>query len=70
MRALAAACALVALAAALHGAAAYDNGLGRTPPLGWNTWMTCGDSTCGHDVCSEAEVKSIATAMQANGMQA
>lgn len=29
------------------------SGLGLTPPLGWNTWMTCGESTCGHDVCNE-----------------
>ena len=44
--------------------------LGLTPPLGWNTWMTCGDPGCGHDVCNEAEVKGAATAMAANGMQA
>jgi hypothetical protein len=44
--------------------------LGLTPPLGWNTWVTCGDEGCGHDVCNEAEVKSAATAMASNGMQA
>jgi len=46
-----------------------DNGAGKTPPLGWNTWKTCGDPTCGHDICNEAEIKSVAQAMQDNGMQ-
>ena len=53
----------------LQSAAALDNGAGRTPPLGWNSWKTCGEPTCGHDICNEAEVKSVATAMQENGMQ-
>ena len=53
----------------LKDAATLDNGAGLTPPLGWNTWTTCGEPTCGHDVCNEAEVKSVALAMQSNGMQ-
>lgn len=32
--------------------------------------MTCGDASCGHDVCNEDEVKAAAQAMAANGMQA
>jgi len=44
--------------------------LGRTPPMGWNTWNTCGDDACSHDACSEAMIKAVALAMQANGMQA
>jgi alpha-galactosidase len=44
--------------------------LGRTPPMGWNTWKTCGDDACSHDACSEAEIKDVALAMQTNGMQA
>lgn len=47
-----------------------DNGLGRTPPLGWNTWVTCGDKECSHDFCNEAEVKAAAVAMKENGMHA
>ena len=47
---------------------ALDNGVGRTPPLGWNTWKTCGEKTCGHDICNEAEIKSVAIAMKNNGM--
>ena len=26
----------------------FDNGLGLTPPMGWNTWKTCGDDGCTH----------------------
>ena len=64
--------------------AANPNGLGRLPPLGWNTWCTSaacdqpdspalphgGRMTGGlHDNCSEALVKSVATEMIANGMR-
>lgn len=45
-----------------------DNGAGKTPPLGWNTWKTCVSDTCEHDVCNEAEVKQIVYAMKSNGM--
>lgn len=54
----------------LVGTHALDNGLARTPPLGWSTWQTCGDTACGHDVCNEAEVKSAAIALNSSGMQA
>eukprot|EP01062_Namystynia_karyoxenos_P058313 TRINITY_DN49878_c0_g1_i1.p1 TRINITY_DN49878_c0_g1~~TRINITY_DN49878_c0_g1_i1.p1 ORF type:complete len:410 (+),score=114.46 TRINITY_DN49878_c0_g1_i1:77-1306(+) len=56
---------VLALAAA---AAGTDNGLGRRPPLGWNTWETCGDAQCTHDACTEAEVKRNAQAMLDSGM--
>ena len=49
---------------------AFDNGLALQPPLGWSTWQTCGDARCSHDVCTEGEVKAVATAMMENGMQA
>ena len=49
---------------------ALDNGVGKTPPLGWNSWKTCGEESCGHDICNENEIKSIANAMVDNGMQA
>lgn len=39
------------------------------PPLGWSSWMTCSDAGCGHDVCSEQQVKQVAEAMMENGMQ-
>ena len=47
---------------------ALDNGVGRTPPLGWNSWETCGEKTCGHDICNETEIKSVALGMKSNGM--
>ena len=40
----------------------------RTPAAGWNTW--CTNSTCGHDVCTEDEVKSVASAMLSSGLVA
>lgn len=54
----------------LHVVVALDNGAGRTPPLGWSSWKTCADDQCTHDVCDEDEVKSVALAMEANGMLA
>ena len=48
---------------------AYDNGMARTPPMGWNSW--CTDSLCnlaGKDPCSEHMVKTTADAMVAQGM--
>lgn len=47
-----------------------ENGVGRKPPLGWNTWKTCGETRCRHDVCNEMEIKTIATAMEREGMVA
>ena len=49
---------------------------GAVPPLGWSTW--CTGASCAqnkrvsgnaHDVCTESEIKAVASAMQANGMQ-
>ena len=60
--------ALVA-AALLPLAGAYDNGMARTPPMGWNSW--CTDSLCniaGKDPCSEHMVRSVADAMVSEGM--
>jgi hypothetical protein len=58
----------------LTTAAAYDNGASiggvslALPPRGWTTW--CTDDVCGLlDFCNEAEVKSIADAMVAQGMR-
>jgi alpha-galactosidase len=47
------------------GARALDNGVARTPPMGWNSWnkFACKD-------VSEAVVRAQADAMVANGMQA
>jgi alpha-galactosidase len=47
---------------------AYDNGgIGALPLMGWSTW--CTDDLCGLiDVCTEKEVKSVADAMIAQGL--
>ncbi len=48
---------------------AYNNGMAKTPPMGWNSW--CTDSLCnafGADPCSEHMVKSTVDAMVSQGM--
>ena len=47
---------------------AYDNGVARLPPMGWNTW--CTDDICGlFDKCSEDLVRQQADALVASGMR-
>ncbi|KAJ9461397.1 Alpha-galactosidase [Diplonema papillatum] len=60
--------AMAALLAAgmLQPAAALDNGVGLTPPLGWSSW--CDDGRCGRDYCTENETKAAAEALLANGL--
>ena len=53
----------------LHSAVAYNNGMGRTPPMGWNSW--CTHSLCnlfGKDPCTEKLVTETADAIVANGL--
>ncbi|HKT05467.1 MAG TPA: cellulose binding domain-containing protein [Rugosimonospora sp.] len=45
-------------------AQALDNGLGRTPPLGWNDWNTFGCAT------SDSLIRGVADAMVSSGMAA
>ncbi len=48
---------------------AYDNGVGKKPPLGWASWCT-DDITCGIlDYCNETEVQQIADEIATNGMK-
>ena len=61
----------LALATVLEFVIAYDNKMGRRPPMGWNSW--CTDSLCnlvGHDPCTEHMVTSTADAMVEQGMPA
>jgi alpha-galactosidase len=44
-----------------------NNGLGLTPPMGWNTW--CTEGSCGRDFCNAQEVMAVADAMTTNGMK-
>ena len=57
--------ALAALIFALlpHFAAASDNGLAKTPPMGWNSWNKFGCKV------SEDLIKTVADAMASNGMK-
>lgn len=56
---------LIALACAAH---AYNNGVARKPPLGWQTWCSAGP--CGTDHCFDYQIKDTAKAMVDNGMKA
>ena len=59
--------ALVACACAVSAlflgrpAGALDNGKGRVPPIGWNSW--CTDVSCTKDYCTEAMVHRQADAV-------
>ena len=50
-------------------ATAINNGVARTPPLGWSTWETCGDEGCKHDYCNEHEVLQVADVLVSSGLR-
>lgn len=58
---------LAILCVAIGSSVASNNGLGLTPPMGWNTW--CTDGHCGRDVCTAKEIMAVADAMASNGMK-
>ncbi|SDH48441.1 alpha-galactosidase [Lentzea fradiae] len=62
--ALAVAGAVTATTTAAAPAQALENGVARTPPMGWNTWNTFGCNI------SEQLIRQTADAMVANGMAA
>jgi len=49
------------MAAMPTGTRAVNNGVGLTPPLGWNSW--CTDVECTKDICNEGMVKAQAEAI-------
>ena len=51
------------LALRLPGAAGLENGVGRTPPLGWNSWNTFGCNI------NETLIRQMADAMVSSGMR-
>ncbi len=57
---------LLRLLAAAHLARAYNNGLGRTPPLGWSSWYC---SPLGSQV-TDAFVRANAEALVSSGLAA
>ena len=56
--------AVAAAADAALGAHALDNGMARTPPLGWNSWTACGTGV------SESDLKSTADFFVSSGLKA
>ena len=48
---------------ARHAERALDNGLARTPPMGWNSWNKFGCNV------SDKLIREVATAISANGMR-
>ncbi len=55
--------AATAIGLRMSSAEALENGVGRTPPLGWNSWNTFGCNI------SESLIKSMADAMVSSGMR-
>jgi alpha-galactosidase len=51
------------------GGLAINNGVARTPPLGWSTWETCGNAACEHDFCTESEVLEVADILVSSGLR-
>ena len=57
-------CAMVVVSiSARHAERALDNGLARTPPMGWNSWNKFGCNV------SDKLIREVATAISANGMR-
>ena len=49
---------LLAALVVLPSAAAYDNGMARKPPMGWQTWCSVGP--CGEDHCNDGQIREMA----------
>ena len=49
---------LALLTTGLVGAAAYNNGMGKKPPMGWQTWCSVGK--CGEDHCFDGQIRAMA----------
>jgi alpha-galactosidase len=60
---------LLAALAVAPNAQASSNGQGKTPPMGWNSWIVDGgDSGCAN--LNQTTIEEIAKAMSTNGMKA
>ena len=58
---------LVLLLFAPAVACAYDNGMARKPPMGWQTWCSVGP--CGEDHCNDAQIREMADTLVSTGMK-
>ena len=58
----------LAFALALVGkAAAYNNGMAKKPPMGWQTWCSVGP--CGEDHCHADQIMEMADTLVSSGMK-
>jgi len=53
--------------AALRLVAGYDNGMGKLPPMGWQTWCSVGP--CGTDHCFDGQIRAMADSLVSSGMK-
>lgn len=48
-------------------ASAYNNGMGKKPPMGWQTWCSVGP--CGTDHCFDGQIREMADTLVSTGMK-
>lgn len=60
---------LAVIFAGCTGVWALNNGLGRAPAMGWNSWNWFGCNNRGHGTLNEALIKNSADAVASNGMK-
>ena len=48
-------------------AEAYNNGMGKKPPMGWQTWCSVGE--CGEDHCFDGHIRAMADTLVDSGMK-
>ena len=57
----------VAALALVGKAAAYNNGMAKKPPMGWQTWCSVGP--CGEDHCHADQIMEMADTLVSSGMK-
>jgi alpha-galactosidase len=57
----------VLLLALVQSALGYDNGMGKIPPMGWQTWCSVGP--CGTDHCFDGQIRAMADTLVESGMK-
>lgn len=51
----------------VQSALGYDNGMGKKPPMGWQTWCSVGP--CGTDHCFDGQIRAMADTLVESGMK-
>jgi alpha-galactosidase len=57
----------ILLSSLAASATAYNNGMGRKPPMGWQTWCSVGP--CGTDHCFDGQIREMADTLVNSGMK-